>query len=125
MKLTLELRRREFIQTMAGALASAVAGGLAIHAAGRPISLAEWFEARHQEWLRRPERQSEKAPIYVDEIDPNYRRFRQRLREALENGHHVVRWELHAPHDGFRFVRVYVKDGPPLTWNQPWEGEYL
>lgn len=110
MKLTPELRRREFIQTMAAALASAVAGGLAIQAAA-PVA--------------RLERQSENAPIYLDEIDPNYRRFRQRLREALENRHHVVRWELHAPRGGFRFVRVYVKEGPPLTWNQPWEGECI
>ena len=29
------------------------------------------------------------------------------------------------PRGGFRLVRVYVKDGPPLTWDQPWEGEYI
>jgi len=99
------MNRRDFLCLVAGALA---------------IQLAD--EGNHQ-WLRRPERQSEKAPIYVDEIDPNYRRFRQRLRELFEDGHGVLRWELHAPRGGFRFVRVYLKEGPPLTWNQPWEGE--
>lgn len=103
------MRRRQFIQTLVGTMAGGMAGALATHAAA-PVA--------------RRERQPEKAPIYLDEIDPNYRRFRQRLREVLENGHHVVRWELNAPRGGFRFVRVYMKDGPPLTWNQPWEGEW-
>ena len=65
------------------------------------------------------------TPYYVDEVDPNYRNFRQRLREVLEDGHEVLYCELLAPRDGFRFVRVYVKEGPPLTWQQPWEGEYI
>jgi hypothetical protein len=65
------------------------------------------------------------TPFYVDKI-PNYRRFRQRLREVLEGSEHeVLGWELRAPRDGFRFVRVYVKEGPPLTWHQPWEGECI
>jgi hypothetical protein len=62
---------------------------------------------------------------YVDEIDPNYRNVRERIIELVKAGHQIERWELRAPRDGFRFMRVYVKDGPPLTWNQPWEGEYL
>jgi hypothetical protein len=82
-------------------------------------------ERNHQERLRRLERQPEKAPIYLDEIDPNYRRFRQRLREVFEDGHDVLRWELHALRGGFRVVRVYVREGPPLTWDQPWEGECI
>ena len=47
------------------------------------------------------------------------------LREVLEDGHDVLRWELHAPRDGLRFVLVYVKNGPPPTWDQPWEGECI
>jgi hypothetical protein len=65
------------------------------------------------------------TPYYVDEI-PNYSRFHQRLREVLESDEHeVVGWELLAPRDGFRFVRVYMKGGPTVTWNQEWEGEFL
>jgi len=64
--------------------------------------------------------------IYIDETEPNYHNFRERLRETLEGStHDVLRWELEAPRGGFRFVRVYVKDGPPLTWNQRWEGESI
>jgi len=55
----------------------------------------------------------------------NYGRFHQRLREVLEDGHDVVRCELQAPRGGFRFVRAHAKEGLPLTWNQPWEGECL
>jgi len=63
---------------------------------------------------------------YVDEVDPNYHNFRERLRETLEGSEHdVLRWELEAPRGGCRFVRVYVKEGPPLTWYQPWEGESI
>ena len=86
---------------MGGALASVVAGGLAIH--------------------RTPVRRTP----YVDEIDPNYRALRRRIIELAKAGHKVERWELRAPRDGFRFVRVYVKEGPPLTWHQPWQGECL
>jgi hypothetical protein len=85
------MRRRQFIQTLAGTMACGLAGALATHAAA-PVA--------------RLERQSEKAPVYLDEIDPNYRRFRQRLREVFEDGHDVLRWELHAPRGGFRFVRA-------------------
>jgi hypothetical protein len=49
----------------------------------------------------------------IDEI-PNYRRFHKRLREVLEGSDYdVLRWELEAPRDGFRLMRVFVKDGPP------------
>jgi len=63
---------------------------------------------------------------YVDEVDPNYHNFRERLRETLDGStHDALRWELEAPRGGFRFVRVYMKNGPPLTWNQPWEGDSI
>ena len=104
-----------------------MAGAMATHAAApvaaRKTTLAD--ERNRQKRLRRLERQPDKAPIYLGEIDPNYRRFRHRLREVFEDGHDVVRCELHAPRGGFRLVRVHVKDGPPLTWDQPWEGECI
>ena len=108
---------------MACGMARALATHAAAPVAGRNMTLAD--ERNHQERLRRLERQPEKAPIYLDEIDPNYRRFRQRLREVFEDGHDVLRWELHALRGGFRVVRVYVREGPPLTWDQPWEGECI
>jgi len=65
------------------------------------------------------------TPYDVNE-DPNYRAFVQRLREVLEEEDgHLLYCELRAPRDGFRFVRVHVKDGPPLMWKQPWEGECI
>jgi len=101
------------IGTMVGLTAGvAGTGELAIRLAGgsRQITLGEWLRQQHEERLHRL----------------NYGRFRQRLIETLEGSEHdVLRWELRAPQGGFRFVRVYVKDGPPLTWYQPWEGEYL
>ena len=60
---------------------------------------------------------------YVDDFDPNYRAVRERIIELVKAGHKVERWELEAPRDGFRLMRVFMKDGPPLTWKQPWEGE--
>jgi hypothetical protein len=62
---------------------------------------------------------------YVDEIDPNYHGVRERIIELVKAGHKVDRWELRALRDGFRLMRVFMKDGPPLTWNQPWEGESI
>ncbi len=65
------------------------------------------------------------TPCYIDEI-PNYRRFLKRLRKVLEGSEHdLLRWEMRAPRGGFRFVRVYMKDGPAVTWNQPWEGDSI
>jgi hypothetical protein len=73
------------------------------------MTLNEWFQQQHEERLHQL----------------NYGRFRQRLREELEDGHDFLSCELRAPHNGFRAVKVYVKRGPPLTWDQPWEGEYI
>src|SRR5712692_3705488 len=92
------MRRREFIQTTASAVVSVVAGGLAIHPT--------------------PVRRTQ----YVDEIDQNYRALRERIIELAKAGRKVEGWELLAPRDGFRFVRAYVDEGPPLTWHQPWGG---
>jgi len=65
------------------------------------------------------------TPCYIDEI-PNYRAFIQRLREVLEGSEYdLLSWELRAPKDGYRAVTVYMKNGPPLTWNQPWEGDSI
>jgi hypothetical protein len=64
------------------------------------------------------------TPYYVDEI-PNYRNVRDRIIALAKAGHQIERWELRAPRDGFRFMRAYVKEGPPLTWHQPWEGECI
>src|SRR5437016_9612724 len=102
---TIESRRREFIRTMAGALASGVASAAAC---GVPEALATLHEELREERLHRL----------------NYGRFQQRLREVVEDGHDVHHCELLAPRDGFRFVRVHVKEGP-LTWHQPWEGECI
>jgi len=96
---TIQSRRREFIQTLVGALASGAASS----------ALSEWLQQLNEERLHRL----------------NYGRFQQRLREVLEDGHEVLHCELRAPRGGFRFVRAYVKDGPPLKWDQPWEGECI
>lgn len=110
------MRRRKFIQMLIGTTADltagvAVAGELAIRVAGgsRQITLGEWFQQQHEERLHRL----------------NYGRFQQRLREVLEDGHDVHHCVLLAPRGGLRFVRVYVKEGPPLTWHQPCQGECL
>jgi hypothetical protein len=67
-----------------------------------------------------------KKTPYVDEIDPNYRRFRQRLRKCLEKEDgHLLSCELRAPRNGFRFVTVHIKDRPPIQFYQPWEGERI
>jgi hypothetical protein len=94
------MRRREFIQT-ASAVASVVAGGLAIH----PTPLR-----------RTP---------YVDEIDPNYRALRERIIELAKAGHKVEPWELLAPRDGFRFVTIHIKGWPPIQFYQPSVGECI
>jgi hypothetical protein len=107
------MRRRQFIQTLAGTVACGVSGAFGYPAAAPvadwKVTLAEWFERNHQERLHRL----------------NYERFHKRLQDVLENGHDVVRCDLRAPRGGFRFVRVYLKEGPPVTWDQPWEGECI
>lgn len=97
--------------------------GQAIGANGEGTSCAGCFVRD----ARRPYEVAENArwafaqvTYYVDEIDPNYRALRERIIELAKAGHKVERWELRAPRDGFRFATVYVKDGPPLTWHQPW-----
>ena len=56
------------------------------------------------------------AATYIDEIDENYRNFREGLRTVLEedkDSRDFASCELDAPRDGFRFVTIYFKVGAP------------
>jgi len=95
------MRRRTFIRTVARAVASSVAVSVA---GGRVLPTLTT---------------SVRVPT-LDEIDENYFAFRERLKQIAKRGYEIERCELAPEENGFRFVTVYVKGEPPLTWFQPW-----
>lgn len=64
---------------------------------------------------------------YLDEIDPNYRAFREAQIEIVKQGYTIRSASLERPIGGFRRARAYVTDetGNNLTlaWLQPWRGQ--
>lgn len=63
---------------------------------------------------------------YLDEIDPNYRAWRETQIEIVKQGYTIRSSSLERPIGGFRRARAYVTDetGNNLTlgWLQPWTG---
>lgn len=109
------MHRREFLGMIAATVATTalceVASSVAcneVAASNRKMSLAAWFQKNHEERILRA----------------NYEAFRQRLRMLLEDGHDILRFELHAPHCEFRYARVFTTRGV-ISWEQPWIGDQI